>query len=165
MHVVDNFLPHPLLDGLDDDPTIKMIRNNGIRWWDGVTEGNRVHEIINYCRDQFHVQGMCGFEYWFNVTEDDAGPWHVDKDEGADVLVPADWSCILYVIPHQIWGGFLEMECGDDTRTEVERISPRFNRCVVLDNGVWHRVSRVWSGQRHALLINGWKQAPSTANK
>ena len=69
---------------------------------------------------------------WYNVTtpEPPYPNWHRDKDEGSEEIILAD-SCILYLTPHDLWGGFLELETV--TRTEVERVAPRFNRCVVLD--------------------------------
>ena len=166
MIVIDNFLPDELLEGLMVSSTMRATKNNGYRWWDGVTKENKVHEIIAYCRDYFEVQGVCGFEWWYNAIEGVANQWHFDRDEERyekGEHMPAEWSCTLYPFPHTIWGGFLEVECGDETRTEVERIAPRFNRCVVLDKCVWHRVSRVWSGQRHSLTINGYIDPPSSA--
>ena len=158
MIIIDDFLP-PHLTG-----TIEPV-TKGIQWWDGVTRTEAAHDVIAYCRDHFDLKGFCGFEYWYNVTtpEPPYPNWHRDKDEGSEEVILADWACILYLTPHDLWGGFLELQTADITRTEVERVGPRFNRCVVLDPGVWHRVSRVWSGERHAFLINGWMNPPSIA--
>jgi hypothetical protein len=152
--VLDNFLPDSLTDYVEPF--------KGIQWWDGVTKQAPAHDIVAFCRNHFELRGLCGFEYWYN--EGNNNQWHVDRDEGYEHLVPADWSCVLYPTQHSLWGGFLEIQGADETRTEVERIAPRFNRCVVLDPGAWHRVSKIWSGQRHAFIINGWVEPPSTAS-
>jgi len=154
MILLDDFLPSSLTNYVEPF--------DGIKWWDGVTKQEPAHDIIAFCRDYFELHGLCGFEYWYNLGNNNQ--WHIDRDEAYEEIVPADWACVLYPTEHSLWGGFLEIQGADETRTEVERIAPRFNRCVVLDPGVWHRVSRVWSGERHAFLINGWIDPPSTAS-
>ena len=159
MILLDDFLPSSLTNHVEPF--------DGMKWWDGVTKQEPAHDIIAFCRDHFGIHGVCGFEYWYNVCTDVCNAWHFDRDEQKYLEgqnVPADWSCILYPTEHSLWGGFLEIQGADETRTEVERIAPRFNRCVVLDPGVWHRVSRVWSGERHAFLINGWVDPPTAAD-
>ena len=159
MILLDDFLPSHLTNH------VKHFEN--IRWWDGVTKSEPAHDVIEFCVDYFQPEGMCGFEYWYNICHHEhVNSWHFDKDEEKGLngkFVPADWSCVLYSTEHSLWGGFLEIQTADETRTEVERIAPRFNRFVVLDPGVWHRVSGIWSGERHAFLINGWRNPPTTA--
>ena len=152
MQVIDSFLPARFTDVLDPF--------SGYEHWNGDEITNIKHEIIDYCRGYFNWQNVETYEYWFNTNSptQSYNYWHQDKIELQDYKLLANWSCILYPNSHSLWGGFLEIETADETRTEVERIAPRFNRCVLLDTGVFHRVSRVWEGDRHSFVINGFDE-------
>ena len=89
--------------------------------------------------------------------------WHNDKDEKlykeTGQVVSPGTGTIFYCYPHEVTGGYLEI-AKDEALSEVERIEPVFNRLIIFNAALWHRVSKVYGGKRRALLINLWSHKP-----
>lgn len=101
-----------------------------------------------------------GFEWWTNIHENGGLGWHQDKDEDAadkdqeDIICP-DYGAIFYPYPHACDGGMLEVMFNNDEDT-VERFAPAYNRLIMFDPAQFHRVSKVYTGERRAFIVNIW---------
>lgn len=130
-------------------------------WW--VREPENVWEqtILTIWKDLISdTSKIQGIEYWLNVLP--AGgdmQWHFDRDETAyerdkSIFSPAIGS-VYYPIPHQVRGGYLEMQ---DEVKEIERLAPVFNRMVIFQSSNLHRVTPVYFGPRFVFVTNIWTE-------
>jgi hypothetical protein len=171
MHIQDQFISDPeLLDLLAQEKTWAELK--GLNWWDGWWRGEprnlweRVIELI--WRPQGVEGQIAGFEYWGNVFDAKTRsflPWHADKDEvllrRSGKMVGPMVGTIYYGFPHDPVGGYLEI-AREESQTEVERIAPVFNRLIIFDAHVPHRVTRIYGGLRYGFQVNLWKTKPET---
>ena len=101
-------------------------------------------------------------EYWHNALEIGAdAAWHQDIDEllasensEADPCYP-EVTFLWYGQPEKITGGKLFINNEEDS-TNPEMIKPIYNRLVVLNPKLYHKVSEVKTGWRWALAFSVW---------
>jgi hypothetical protein len=128
-------------------------------WWQRVPETFWERIIYNIWRHYPNVAAAKGFEWWTNTHSGGGLDWHQDKDEelceASGRVINPEYGAILYPFKHDIEGGFLEIEYNNDPDS-VERIAPAHNRLIMFDPSSSHRVSKVYSGQRRAFIVNLW---------
>lgn len=172
MKIIDHYINNTLyLKNLDD-----------IEFWR--TESNKdygnliVNGLIDYCptttlaklvkfiyedylSDLMSYQDITRIEYWVNVLDEFSElDWHQDKDEAAaqkGELKHPIVSVVYYPYKHKVWGGYLEIEHTDEMSPDYERIKPVYDRLVIFDPTLKHRVSKVLAGTRVGLQLNLWK--------
>ena len=180
--IVNNFL--------DDDEIILKLQDPLIweecialesRWWDGKSDPSNVWEQISYIiwkeREEKHV--AAGFEYWCNIMDDGVSlEWHVDKDEEelheTGELVMPIMGAVYYGFNHggQYTGGKLhtvdaewyenpaDFDKTGHREQEVIEIDADFNRLVLFNASLWHRVTQVNDGRRYTFAVNALKNIP-----
>ncbi len=164
MIVVDDFLDKDLIKTLQDLAVWDHVIDN-YSWYQYSKEPSNIWEqIIAIAVTNLNLPEPLGFEYWCNkLSENQFLPWHQDKDERAaglkQEIIPSEYSCVYYGYSSEFWGGMLEIPV-EDTKAEVERIAPRFNRLVVMPKHLEHRVTRVWKGHRLAFSFGAWTTKP-----
>ncbi len=135
-------------------------------WYDGWAKSSPsnvweelIHEIWKYWPN---VAEAKGFEWWTNIHHKSSSlGWHQDKDEDAaegdrgNIICP-NYGAIFYPYPHKCDGGMLEVMHQNDEDT-IERLAPVHNRLIMFDPSQFHRVSRVYTGERRAFIVNLWK--------
>ena len=183
MIIQDNFLNlhHELMDDLLNLKNWKDLNTKATpyaehldgdySWWDGITKPKNVWEkLINLIwikSFELDVSKISGFEYWCNQTSaGDELDWHQDKDEllyeQKKITVCPKISTVYYGFPHKVNGGYLEIaKEQEDNDIEVERIEPVYNRLVIFDPSLWHRVAPIRSGYRYGFQVNIWEKKPS----
>ena len=130
-------------------------------WWEGwwkVKPRNVWEELIQGIWSNYpDIENIKGFEWWTNAHTGKGLGWHMDKDEvlaeEAKYVFPEHGS-IYYPYPHQIQGGMLQVEYDED---QQESIAPVHNRLVMFNPSRLHRVTKVYSGTRHAFVCNIWR--------
>jgi hypothetical protein len=164
MIAVDNFIEDEVLEKIKD----RSVWNHVIdyyTWYDCSHEPSNIwEELIDEAVKRLSLSKPLGFEYWANeIGEEDFLPWHYDKDEKENGLnkniVTSDYSCVFYGFPSKFWGGMLEIPV-EDSRSEVERIAPKYNRIVMMPKDLEHRVTKVWTGNRLAFSFGAWNKKP-----
>lgn len=107
------------------------------------------------------IDTYSGFEWWTNIHNKSNLGWHQDKDEHAsdkdknNIICPY-YGAIYYPFPHKIEGGFLEIMRHND-EDSIERLAPAYNRLIMFDPSQFHRVTKVYTGERKAFVVNLWK--------
>jgi len=129
-------------------------------WWKREPENvweslvRKIWEPLEVDQDKTH-----GFEFWLNVLPTGGFlNWHSDKDEmecnDSGKIVTPKQGTLYYPVPHEVSGGYLEIQ---NKHNEIERIAPSFNRLIIFDSGLLHRVSPVYSGPRFVFVTNLWE--------
>ena len=175
MLVVDNFIK--------DKSFLEELRNEvfwnnvgKLNWWNGWWNGkprNICEEFIENVWTQFtSVENkIAGFEYWSNIHQTGDGlNWHVDKDEKLSAekkeLVMPNMGLVYYAISEQLEGGYLEIANSPNRENidpnKIERLKPIENRLIMFNPSFPHRVSKISSGQRRAIIVNAWPSKPYT---
>lgn len=169
MIIVDNFLDDTKLNIVDqDDQWDHVIKY--YTWYDCSKPPSNVWEnLIEEVVVRLGLDRPLGFEYWANkLSNEEDLPWHVDKDETQNGkynrIVPSDYSCVFYGRSTKFWGGMLEVPV-EDTKSEVERIAPKYNRIVMMPKNLEHRVTKVWTGDRYAFSFGAWNEKPELFEK
>ncbi len=168
MILIDYFLDKDALKPLNDRQ-LWIDSHGAFRWFDKSEPKNVWETFIENATKRLEIyDDVVGFEWWVVAcvinpdtfdSKDGVYSWHQDVDETTDDLLP-EWSCTYYGYPHCLWGGFSEYQV-EESRTEVERFAPFYNRLIFNETpGRYHRVSRVWKGERYALAFAGWKEKP-----
>ena len=127
-------------------------------------------KITEVVKQSYNLDTCTLVEQWHNNPE--YGTFypveHLDKDEPlwlstGDIRLPF-CSAILYLVVRDLEGAALEVS-KDNIPLDVEErpifknidtIIPEEGKLVLLDPGVWHRVSDYVSGRRIALILNFW---------
>lgn len=156
--VIDNFLTTPRLNVMKYE--FKRLKENiPLKWCDETYPGQKVKHtrkvILKEVAKHYNFKRYKGFEEWSqNNTQCNS---HVDKDEGyfkrTNNLKFPICSVIFYVEVKDLTGGRLVL--GEDI------ITPRTNRLVIFDPGIYHYVEP-FNGIRRAYLINPWNFKPET---
>ena len=98
-------------------------------------------------------------EYWSNVMRPGEQLYvHQDKNEAlfqmtGEVVTPI-FSAVYYPHVVDVVGGELELP--------GTTILPRSNRAVVFTGHLQHRVSAVREGTRRSIVLNGWRDSPTS---
>jgi hypothetical protein len=164
MIVVDNFIEDEILQELANRSVWDYVVNH-YTWYDCSQKPSNIwEELINEAMKRLSLPEPLGFEYWANdLSEGEGLPWHHDKDEKESGLnkkiVTSEYSCVFYGFPSKFWGGMLEIPV-EDTRSEVERIAPKYNRIVMMPKDLEHRVTKIWTGNRLAFSFGAWNKKP-----
>ena len=176
MLIIDDFLSNNGLISKVKDKSF-WERRGKYNWWDGwwkVESRNPAEELIaEIWQSASNVEGkIAGFEYWSNgyLTATYLG-WHQDKDErlfteNGTINTPNSGQ-IFYLDVSDLEGGYLEISNEKSKGfypefSDIERIKPVENRLIMFDPSVPHRVSKIYSGKRRALLANAWGKKPET---
>lgn len=129
-------------------------------WWKREPENvweetvRKIWEPLKVDQEKTH-----GFEFWINVLPTGGFlNWHQDKDEmeandTGKVITPKKGT-LYYPVPHVVSGGYLEVQ---NEQHEIERIAPAFNRLIIFDSSLLHRVSPVYHGPRFVFITNLWE--------
>ena len=165
MIVIDNFVSEEyILKEFTKKSTWNTLKNSSYQEWNGMDyiENTILGDFIWKVKNKFWEEYTWShFEYWDNqITEQKELKWHVDRNEAkyretAEVLLPLA-GAVWYGYPHDVWGGYLEIQNESKYPTDIERIQPVYNRLVVFDVSKLHRVSPVFKGTRYGLQINLW---------
>lgn len=173
MYLHDDYCPDKAILQQLNDRALWQSMVGRFNWWDGwwSSQPRNIWEQIiqNIWASQGVENSIAGFEYWCNILDADTDTnhlgWHRDKDEAlkassGEIQCPMAGT-VFYGYPHDIDGGYLEIAC-DDSFTDTERIRPLYNRVVIFDVSQFHRVTRIYRGQRFGLQINLWRSKPQT---
>lgn len=163
-----------LLQKLQDVTAWKACDAMDPRWWDGHSQPQNMWEELSkriwISRPEYEVSD--GFEYWCNILNDNKMlPWHIDKDEDASDLITPLMGAVYYGYNHdgKFVGGKLwtvDSQWNDDPRkADIVPIDPNYNRLVIFNASLWHRVSDVESGERYTFAVNALKQRPLRLTK
>jgi hypothetical protein len=122
-------------------------------------------------KQEYNLDTCTLVEQWHNNPKYGYYPTeHLDKDEPlweetGKVRLPL-CSAILYVMVDNLVGANLEVSKDNipidiDYMPEfknVDTIVPEEGKIVLLDPGVWHKVTDYVSGRRIALILNFWDE-------
>ena len=175
MLVIDNYIKErKFLEELrSDDFWGTMASAN---WWDGWWKNeprNICEQFISIVWKQFTnlENKIDGFEYWSNMHQSGNGlNWHVDKDEKLSkekkqTIMPT-LGLVYYAVSNNLEGGYLEIANSRDRENidpnKIERIKPLENRLIMFDPSFPHRVSKITTGLRRAIIVNAWPHKPYT---
>ena len=175
-----------LLDRLQDKLLWEECDRGESKWWDGTSDPKNVWEVISKRiwegRPEFGK--AAGFEYWCNIMSDGVSlDWHVDKDEEelqntGDLMMPI-MGAVYYGFNHdgQYSGGQLhtvdaewyedplEFDFSRKRHDEVMSIDAHFNRLVIFNASLWHRVTDVHGGLRYTFAVNALTHVPFAARE
>lgn len=126
-------------------------------------------KITDVVKQNYNLDTCTLVEQWHNNPKYGYYPTeHLDKDEPlweetGKVRLPL-CSAILYVMVDNLVGANLEVSKDNipidiDYMPEfkkVDTIVPQEGKIVLLDPGVWHKVTDYVSGRRIALILNFW---------
>jgi len=169
MFYTDNFIRDKnLLEEIQNEDLWKKFAPANYNWWNGKGRPRNIFEFIieNVWKHYGLVGKVAGFEYWSNLSPPGVGmDWHNDKDEAEckfnNNIVRPTLGMVYWVGIKDLEGGYLDVRLNN----KIERIKPKSNRLVVFNTGEPHRVTKVISGYRRALLCNPWKVKPLTFKK
>ncbi len=147
-----------------------------LNWWDGWWNSeprNICEDFIQNVWKQFTnlENKIAGFEYWSNIHQSGDGlNWHVDKDEKLSVekkeIVMPTMGLVYYALSKNLEGGYLEIANSPDRNNvdpnKIERLRPIENRLIMFNPSFPHRVSKITSGKRRAIIVNAWPKKPYT---
>lgn len=170
MIIIDDFLDNDSVEQFNNKNLWLNTSGKGTTyyWYDKSEPKNEFESFIEYASKRLDIfDDVIGFEWWIvcetipvDKFEGGCYTWHQDRDETTENTL-SEWACTYYGYPHELWGGFAEYEV-EETLSDVERFAPFYNRLIFNDKpGRWHRVSRVWKGERFALSFAGWKTKPN----
>ena len=73
---------------------------------------------------------------------------------------------VYYAISDQLEGGYLEIANSPNRENidpnKIERLKPIENRLIMFNPSFPHRVSKISSGKRRAIIVNAWPRKPYT---
>ena len=132
-------------------------------------------KVFNIVSEYYDLSSCSFIEQWYNTAHTgQASNEHIDKDEElywatGETRMPL-CSAIMYINILGLRGANLELT--DEERPgdipqgeslfykEPYIVTPKEGTIVLLEQGVWHRVSPYVSGHRTALLFNFWDGPP-----
>lgn len=162
MMIIDNFIKDTRLLQTLNNPTLwtnEPFSGWYEGWWERKPETFWERIIYNIWKHYPDVAAAKGFEWWTNTHVGGTLDWHQDKDEELctqmNRVICPEQGIVFYPYQHDVEGGFLEIARKDDLDA-IERIAPIYNRLVMFDPSNYHRVSKVYSGQRRAFVVNLW---------
>ena len=190
LHIVDNWLPAPLLESLRDLCVAHGILKRDLdsdalfSWRPDCGQARSSHApdqqavMEAYLNEHLRplISPWCpqatGVEWWCNTNND--LDWHIDKDElegrrSGRFLLPL-LSTVFY--PHVSCAGG-ELLVADNPPIEngyrgplptfrsVISIPPVVNDRVLFSPGILHRINP-FEGERYSMAVNIWEQAPLT---
>lgn len=171
MKIIDDFLPQPLLDRIDDTIRTRIETNNqgalpswtNITWEPYLSEHSALilispfAEIDSEISDVFDQHRIClgrrpltsQICTWHRGS---MLPWHSD--------LHASFSATVYLRDWEtVHGGLLLWR---DSYDNLQVVEPRRNRCVVVDDGQKHMVSQIsFAAPRPRFTLQIWGCDPS----
>ena len=171
--IYDNFLDEKedyLLTNLQDKKEWIACDKLRPRWWDGHSEPENIWEELakRIWSSRPEYDDSDGFEYWCNILDESKNlAWHIDKDEDEDYLVTPIMGAVYYGFNHDGMfkgGKLLTVDAQWDENEnlyekDIVPIDANFNRLVIFNASLWHRVSD-FSGERYTFAVNALKQRP-----
>lgn len=126
-------------------------------------------KLYDIVAEHYNLENCVLVEQWHNDPNYTFYPIeHIDKDEGLwrekeEVSLPI-CSAIVYILIKDLEGANLEISKDEIPLNpgkqpffeNIDTVVPEAGSVVLLDPGVWHKVSKYEKGRRVTLILNFW---------